>query len=232
MHVKSSANKDYVTKLEAAQRQLVAAIRMFFGQQDELAVHTVASSAYRVIRDLKQHRGQNEVGDLFRNALFFIVQDDIAGTLPKIFSGNKEFIREIRKLARRFRISESSTLGEVTVSLSEEFAREWWRDHNAPSNFLKHADRDPDAHLSLDTLDNLTLLMQTYQAYLDIAGDIAEPGPEGKVLSTLFGVTNGWVEHVIEECQDHAKHLEQLGKDDRIAYCEEWLKEMTHSSRE
>jgi len=47
----------HVTKLSAAQRQLRAAIRMFFAGEDELAIHTVASAAYRIIADLKGSEG-------------------------------------------------------------------------------------------------------------------------------------------------------------------------------
>ena len=34
------------TKLEAAERQLAQAIRLFFGRGDEIAIHTPASAAY------------------------------------------------------------------------------------------------------------------------------------------------------------------------------------------
>ena len=98
---------------------------MFFCQRDELAINTVASAAYRIIRDLKSHRGDDELGDQFRNALFFIIQDDLSGTLPRVFSENNEFMTEIRKLASRYRISDSSKLEDITVSVSVELAREW-----------------------------------------------------------------------------------------------------------
>jgi len=41
-----------IAKLEAAQRQLDAAIRMFFKNEDMLAVHTVSRAAFRVIYDI------------------------------------------------------------------------------------------------------------------------------------------------------------------------------------
>lgn len=55
----------HVTKLAAAQRQLRAAIRMFFSGEDELAVHTVVSASYRIIADLKCARGQDEVANYY-----------------------------------------------------------------------------------------------------------------------------------------------------------------------
>ena len=45
------------TKLEAARRQTDAAIRMLFGDEDAFAVHTVASAAFRILRDLAERHG-------------------------------------------------------------------------------------------------------------------------------------------------------------------------------
>jgi len=67
--------KVHVTKLAAAQRQLRAAIRMFFAGEDELAVHTVASASYRILADLKEERGRDEVGDYYLTAIFYCVRD-------------------------------------------------------------------------------------------------------------------------------------------------------------
>src|SRR5690348_5342749 len=41
-----------ISKLEAAKRQLDAAIRMFFKNEDILAVHTVSRAAFRILFDL------------------------------------------------------------------------------------------------------------------------------------------------------------------------------------
>lgn len=41
-----------IAKLEAAKRQLDAAIRMFFKNEDMLAVHTVSRAAFHVLFDL------------------------------------------------------------------------------------------------------------------------------------------------------------------------------------
>jgi hypothetical protein len=46
-----------IDKIDAARRQLDASIRMFFSSEDILAVHTVASAAYRIIRDLAEKSG-------------------------------------------------------------------------------------------------------------------------------------------------------------------------------
>jgi hypothetical protein len=39
-------------------RQLDAAIRMFFAREDELAIHTLACGAFRILRDVTKKRGK------------------------------------------------------------------------------------------------------------------------------------------------------------------------------
>lgn len=46
-----------VSKLEAAERQLDAAIRLFFAREDAVSVHTLAAAAYQVIIDICKQRG-------------------------------------------------------------------------------------------------------------------------------------------------------------------------------
>jgi hypothetical protein len=46
-----------IAKLEAAERQLDQAIRLFFDRGDEVAVHTLASAAYQILSDLCAQRG-------------------------------------------------------------------------------------------------------------------------------------------------------------------------------
>ena len=56
----------HITKIAAAKRQLDAAIRMFFAGEDELAVHTIAAAAFRVLRDLHKKRGKSYSGKFAR----------------------------------------------------------------------------------------------------------------------------------------------------------------------
>jgi hypothetical protein len=52
-----SPPSETVTKLEAAERQLRVAIRMFFERKDMIAVHTLATAALQVLDDLARKRG-------------------------------------------------------------------------------------------------------------------------------------------------------------------------------
>jgi hypothetical protein len=47
-------------KVDATRRQLDAAIRMFFAKEDALAIHTLASAAYRILRDLAEGTGNSK----------------------------------------------------------------------------------------------------------------------------------------------------------------------------
>ena len=46
-----------MTKIQAAQRQIDAAIWMLFRNDDPVAIHTVAMAAFRILRDLAKQRG-------------------------------------------------------------------------------------------------------------------------------------------------------------------------------
>lgn len=46
-----------VTKIEAAERQLRQAIRLFFDRADAVSVHTLASAAYQILIDICKERG-------------------------------------------------------------------------------------------------------------------------------------------------------------------------------
>ncbi len=69
----TAAAELHVSKLAAAQRQLDAAIRMYFGEEDELAIHTVVSAAYSIISDLKSKRGRDESVDFLMRGIFMRV---------------------------------------------------------------------------------------------------------------------------------------------------------------
>jgi len=52
-------------KIEAAQRVIDAAIRMLFSGEDPLAIHLLAMSAFRVLRDLSEKCGDVEAHRMF-----------------------------------------------------------------------------------------------------------------------------------------------------------------------
>lgn len=53
-----------ISKLEAAERQLRQAVRLFFQRGDDVAVHTLAAAAYQIVSDLCEQKGiQREMED-------------------------------------------------------------------------------------------------------------------------------------------------------------------------
>jgi hypothetical protein len=53
-----------ISKLEAAERQLDQAILLFFARQDQVSIHTLATSAYQIIADICKQKGiEREIED-------------------------------------------------------------------------------------------------------------------------------------------------------------------------
>jgi len=92
-----------LNKPEAARRQIDAAIRMLFSNEDPVAIHTVSMAAFKILRDLAEKKGDCYIDKLSR----------------QIIKPGKE--------------------------------KEFWDIVQGLSNFLKHADRDPEA--SFDNVD-------------------------------------------------------------------------------
>lgn len=207
----------HVTKLVAAQRQLRAAIRMFFDGEDELAIHTVASAAYRIVADLKIKRGRDEVGDYYLTTIFYVVRDYHRGTLPKLFTDNPETMKWIQETADQLPITASTKYEEIRGTVSEETAKEWWRKRNKVSNFLKHADQDANAHISLEEIDNLHLLTLALASYSDLVKD--DLGAEGLILWIYFNVVTKTKEQLPEGYRDIANDLDECDPDEQLRLC-------------
>ena len=53
-----------ISKLDAAERQLRQAVRLFFQRGDDVAIHTLAAATYQIISDICKHKGiQRELED-------------------------------------------------------------------------------------------------------------------------------------------------------------------------
>lgn len=207
----------HITKLAAAQRQLRAAIRMFFAKEDELAVHTVASAAYHLIADLKDGRGRDEVADHYLVSVFYVVRDYRRGTLPKHFTDSPEAMKWIQEMAEKLPITGSSKIEDVRVSVSSETARQYWLKRNRVANFLKHADRDAQTHVSLEDVDNFPLLMEALASYNDLVkGDL---GAEGLILWIYSCAIDGTSDQLPPEHRDMASGIAKLGPDEQFAIC-------------
>ena len=179
----------HINKLAAAKRQLQASIRMFFQPEDELAVHTVAAAAYGLLKDIKKDRGMSEAADVQLTSVFYIVRDYRRGTLPAHMTSDPAFMDEVKRLADILsHITADSKRSDFQVTIGSELERQYWNESNRMANFLKHADRDGDKTISLESVGNEMLISKCFCAYQDIAPD--DLGNEGLVLQVFITANN------------------------------------------
>jgi hypothetical protein len=166
-----------ILKLAAARRQLDAAIRMTFANEDELAVHTVAAAAYRILRDLLAKRklagqGRHDLEDVVRAGLYSFAHSLARGEMSDtevdgLKRQDPQLYPIVIKVAEDIKIhGDKVTPDDVPVRLSESDKKSDWQSMFSVANFLKHADHDTFASLSLDKVDNANLLMRACTAYL------------------------------------------------------------------
>lgn len=79
----------HISKLEAARRQLEAAIRLFFLNGDPVAIHTLTGAARGLLGDLSHAEGKKGLLDTY---FFPYVRPEIAPLTPS---------QRLRRLARR-----------------------------------------------------------------------------------------------------------------------------------
>ena len=164
----------HITKLEAARRQLCAAVRFLIHGEDELAVHTVTAAAAGIISDLRGQRGHDEAGEATLGVLYGLIGMYRSGDIPKSIAEDPKSMAYIRELLDLFpTITADSTwhdfralVGEV--SMPPESVSVYWKDRSRIANFLKHADRDSGAHINECEIDNLHFLMNTVVSYQEL----------------------------------------------------------------
>ena len=154
----NSPSSLHITKLAAAERQIKAAIRMFFACEDSLAVHTVAAAGYQLLADLKKKRGKSEAADTHLTSIFYVVRSFQRGTLPKTMTGNPAVMAEIARLAEFLPIGPDSRFDDVSVSIEAEGEKKYWNARHKTANFLKHANKDAEPLLAEEDIDNAMLL--------------------------------------------------------------------------
>jgi hypothetical protein len=152
----------FVTKFNAARRQLDAAIRMFFSDEDVLAVHTLGTAAYRILRDLQKSRGILHYPDVLRAGLWAMAEDYEKGRLTGAPPQLLPLIQHVVEL-RASGTLKSAT--EINIGNEQMLEIDDLRKSTRAANFLKHADRDHAASLSEDEIDNVDLLMRASATY-------------------------------------------------------------------
>ena len=130
----------HITKAVAAQRQLDAAVRMLFANEDGLAVHTLVAAAHTILVDLDARQSKSALSDAYSAALERLIQ-----TLKLPHPGEENVRRDVPALK----------------DLIQRLRRK-------PANFLKHADRDSHASLDEKTLRTEDLLLEACVVYREL----------------------------------------------------------------
>lgn len=166
--------KIFINKLEAARRQINAAIRMSFLDEDELAIHTVAAAAYSIVRDLLGGRGRSDVLELARGGIYQTARSLAAGELSESALDHDDLTRESPHL-RDIIIAMAAEIRAKGDAFTPDMIRFiGWGDVVAAdrkrlaeaANFLKHADRDARRSLALDKINNDEIIMRAGAAYI------------------------------------------------------------------
>jgi hypothetical protein len=164
----------FINKLEAARRQIDAAIRMTFANEDELAIHTVAAAAYRIVRDLLEKQGRFDFDELLAAGIYSAARSLAAGELPQgelddLTRGAPQLRDRLAAMAdeMRAKLDTVPTVNfSVRVNRGDRIAE--WNRLSAAANFLKHADKDADTHITLAKLDNDEIIIRAVNAYISI----------------------------------------------------------------
>jgi hypothetical protein len=197
---------------------------MFFDQEDELAIHTIAAASFQVLRDVTKKRGLHFTVEVFRTGILSIAKQYADGTLPPdklamikrsaIMAVIEPLIADIRAQGDEF---DSRRIG---VGISEQHERKIWL--TQVTNFLKHADRDANDLLSANDLDNEKLLMATSAAYVELTNG---PTPEITAYFAFWAANNHEVEGLAKEVQQFARKLETANEGRRYELCVRYIRE-------
>jgi hypothetical protein len=213
----SSEASVHVTKLGAAQRQLDAAIRMYFSSEDELAVHTVAAAAYALLQDLKRIDGRGEYTDQIVRGVFAVASDLVLGRitdLPLEIKNDGQLAEVILSLAGRIKAGEIASIDDFTLPANGLFEKTKRAEFNRIANFLKHAYEDENAVLPASAVKNEMLLVAASCAYRDIVGQLT---PEMMAFGLFWLAENA----MREDEQPIVAKLRSMERDARMRICRE-----------
>jgi len=148
-----------LTKLEVARRQLNAAIRMYFRDDDELAIHVVGHAAFRIIRDILRSRDNDIHESLMTRGMFEMLKAHAKGQLHSTIGEDEAFRRFVATIPdSMLAMIAEKDFEDVQARLIGYNPASFWGEFNKSCNFLKHANLDPEKVLDPDRVDNLQLL--------------------------------------------------------------------------
>jgi hypothetical protein len=135
---------------------------------------------------LTEKRGKNYTAEVFRHGLYEWARQYAEGKLSKeilkaientkLMADIKYIVEEERAQGKKFDLSRINVRGDEQRAFPSKAA-----------NFLKHANRDPEAHLAVDELKNENVLINACAAYTELMG---RRTPEIMAFVAFWAVTN------------------------------------------
>ena len=185
--------KEIITKLQAAQRQLIVATQLFFHDSDVVSIHTLAAASYNILRDLSKHYGVSGMT---------LKDDFVKNPVPRA-QGVKN--KGAYPVARPQGVQQFLT----TISKANQKKVADWA--NSFENFFKHADRDPDGIIELNPDLTELMLIDAWAQYEKFNGDLPCVGKAFKIWSFKIGVGK-FKDHAPEEIKALASQYISLNK--------------------
>jgi hypothetical protein len=212
----------FINKLEAARRQLDAAIRMTFANEDELAIHTVAAAAYRILRDMLDKRGRHDLEDLIRAGLYGMAKDFADGKISRDQLENSQVYDLVSTVAEKLKINgDEITVDDMPIFLNESSKKAHWQAMSGMSGFLKHADRLPESIIALKDVNNESLIMHACSAYNMVSHHTLTP--EMAIFHYFYWAT-AEVFGIDADEPEIGDYLKRLSPSRRRRACIKWIK--------
>ena len=153
-----------VSKLDAAERLIVAGILMSERDEDALAIHVIAASALNMLRELIQNGRDDYAAWVLQQGLWHAAWAKLKGA-PVNLPTTPEIDQLIDDVAAGIDNGAIKQATDLKVTLTPGQLRQQLAYVVKPYNFLKHADRDPLATLDESDVDAVGTIMHALTAY-------------------------------------------------------------------
>lgn len=137
-----------LTKSAAAARLVVSAVRMARRGEDDLAVYVVAASAFNMLRELLNARGEPYTETLVKSYILDAAIAKLNGVAREVAAHPEALSHVVETVADGLRSGEVQGINDFSLGIDHIEDRRWLDHLIAPYNFLKHASRDPLKSLS------------------------------------------------------------------------------------
>jgi hypothetical protein len=176
-----------------------------------------------VLCDLKLRRGRDEAADFNLAAILQFVKEFRSGTLPDDVTSDANTMKWLRETSDKVPADVPLTFDRFKASVSCDVAKSFWSERTKAYNFLKHADRDADAHIAAHEINNFELLTLAAAAHIGLVGQL--PGPEGLAFALYCGVELDRMDGVDEPMRSDGAKLKGLKPEDRREFCSRFIAE-------